>query len=86
MFQNIKNISKSEGVLALWKGLPPTLLGIIHPLVFFPMYEKMKISLKQKYEPNADHLSSKYIMLSSIISKLGASAVSYPHEVLRSRI
>jgi len=46
MLKNIRNIAESEGVLALWKGLPPTLLGIIHPLVFFPMYEKMKIHCK----------------------------------------
>ena len=87
MLKIIKDISSTEGVLALWKGLPPTLLGIIHPLVFFPMYEKLKIYFQQNFEDkNAVKLSTKYIVASTLISKIAASAVSYPHEVLRSRI
>jgi len=73
--------------MALWKGLPPTLLGTIHPLVFFPCYEKLKIYFKANYEhKDAKTLGTKYIMFSSVISKIIASAVSYPHEVLRARI
>lgn len=82
MFRSIRSIAKAEGVFALWKGLPPTLLGIIHPLVFFPMYEKLKIYFKGENEC----LGTRYIMISSIISKVVASAVSYPHEVLRARM
>lgn len=37
-------------------------------------------------QPGAKKLSSKYIIISSIISKITASLVSYPHEVLRSRL
>jgi solute carrier family 25 (mitochondrial folate transporter), member 32 len=87
MFKIIKDITKNEGVLALWKGLPPTLLGIVHPLVFFPLYEKLKIYFQTNLEDkNAHKLSTKYIVASTLISKIAASAVSYPHEVLRSRI
>ena len=72
--------------MVLYKGLPASFLGILHPLVFFPIYEKQKLYYKQKYQPNETKLSTKYIMISSIISKFIASAVSYPHEVLRARI
>ena len=70
--------------MALWKGLPPTLIGIIHPLVFFPCYEKLKIYFKTA--SNQEKLSSFYILLATFISKTLASALSYPHEVVRARI
>ena len=87
MFKNINEIRHQEGGFALWKGLPPTLIGIIHPLVFFPMYERSKLFFTENYEKNNnDKLSTKYIMVSAIFSKTVASLVSYPHEVLRARI
>lgn len=82
----MQDIIKTEGFRALWKGVPATFLGILHPLIFFPIYEKSKIYFKKTHEPNEDKLSSKYIMGCSIFSKIIASAVSYPHEVLRARI
>lgn len=56
-------------------------------MVFFPLYEKLKIYFKDNFEDkNAENLSSKYVVASSVISKIVASAASYPHEVLRSRL
>jgi hypothetical protein len=48
IFKNLAKIRREEGFLALYKGLPPTLIGIIHPLVFFPCYEKLKIHFKEQ--------------------------------------
>ena len=63
------------------------MLGVIHPLVFFPMYEKLKIGFMNNYEDkNAKKLSNKYILASSVISKVTASFCCYPHEVLRARL
>ena len=82
----MQEIVQNEGFKSLWKGLPATFLGILHPLVFFPIYEKSKIHFKNKYEPNEDKLSTKYIIGCSMFCKLIASGISYPHEVLRARI
>lgn len=63
------------------------MIGVLHPLVFFPTYEKMKIYFKTHFEPeDAPRLSSKYIFVASTLSKVFSSFVSYPHEVLRSRL
>lgn len=87
LFRIMKQIIDTEGFFALYKGMWASLIGIIHPLVFFPMYEMMKLHMKENYEKKeADHLSSKYVALASTICKVTASAASYPHEVLRSRI
>jgi hypothetical protein len=83
----MKEIIAKEGALALWKGVLPSMLGIIHPLVYFPMYEKMKIYFKENHEkPGAEKLSARFIAFSAVICKVCASAACYPHEVLRSRI
>ena len=87
LFRIMADISKKEGFLALYKGIWASMIGIIHPLVYFPMYEIMKIKLLEKFEePGATKLSSKFVALNAIVCKAVASAASYPHEVLRSRI
>lgn len=81
----MREIVKHEGFLSLYKGVPASCFGLLHPLVFFPVYEKQKIYYKNKYEKDNDKLSTIYILASSTTSKFIASAVSYPHEVLRAR-
>lgn len=81
------NIVNKEGYAALFKGVTASMIGVIHPLVFFPIYESSKFYLKNNFEePGADKLSTKYLLLSTVVSKVIASSVSYPHEVLRSRM
>lgn len=87
LFRNIRHIANTEGFLALYKGYTASLMGIVHPLVFFPLYEKLKIYFKNNHEaPGADKLSNKFIIFSSVVSKILSSLASYPHEVLRSRM
>lgn len=85
MFLNIRRIARNEGFLALYNGFSASMFGVLHPLLFFPMYEKLKIYFMKNFETR-EKLSIKYILLATIISKVGSSAVSYPHEVLRSRL
>lgn len=57
-----------------------SLLGVINPIVFFPLYESMKSYLKKNFEdPSVDKLSSKYVILSTITAKTIGSMASYPH-------
>ena len=63
------------------------MIGVLHPLIFFPIYESTKIYFKNNFEdPNAKILSPKYLIGSSVFAKLIASTVAYPHEVVRSRM
>ena len=63
------------------------MMGLIQPLIFFPIYEQSKIYFKNNYEdPKAEILSPKYLISSSIFAKLIASTIAYPHEVVRSRM
>lgn len=75
------SIYQKEGIRGYYHGLLPSLLGLVHVGIQFPLYE----FIKQKRAPNQNpNLTD--ILLASSISKFVASIVAYPHEVLRSRL
>ncbi|TFL02715.1 mitochondrial carrier domain-containing protein [Pterulicium gracile] len=76
-------IYRSEGVKAFYRGLVPSLLGIAHVAVQFPLYEQLKI---QAQGDSQEELSTRVILLCSAIAKMTASIATYPHEVVRTRL
>lgn len=82
---SIYRVYKNEGFMSLYTGLAASMLNISHVLVYFPIYENMKKLLKNTFEPDKDHLSSKYVSLCVLLSKSAASLVSYPVELIRAR-
>ncbi|KAI9106098.1 mitochondrial carrier domain-containing protein [Phlyctochytrium arcticum] len=85
----LQKIVKNEGFRALYKGFTPSLLGISHVAVQFPLYEQLKRMMHQ-YELKAGRseadLTATSILLASAGSKMIASVITYPHEVLRTRL
>jgi len=76
-------IYRSEGIRAFYRGLLPSLLGILHVAIQFPLYEQLKIWL---HEDPTVPLSNEHVLLASVISKMTASTATYPHEVIRTRL
>ena len=85
-----RGIFRNEGALAFYKGLTASLVGLSHVAVQFPAYEWAKRRLKSADLPGSvgreGELSWFGLILSSSISKVGASAITYPHEVVRARM
>lgn len=79
----VRTIYRQEGVRAFYKGLAPSLMGVSHVAVQFPLYEQLKIWAAP--EDNTP-LQSQTILLCSALSKMVASLATYPHEVLRTRL
>ncbi|KAI0074035.1 mitochondrial NAD transporter [Panus rudis PR-1116 ss-1] len=77
-------IYRSEGGRAFFRGLFPSLLGILHVAVQFPLYEQLK-AWRRRREHKED-LSVPSILLCSSLSKMTASIATYPHEVVRTRL
>jgi solute carrier family 25 folate transporter 32 len=77
-------IYRSEGIRAFYRGLLPSLLGITHVAVQFPLYEQLKI-VAQRHSPDQP-LSSHTILFCSAVAKMTASLATYPHEVVRTRL
>ncbi|KAJ7069967.1 mitochondrial NAD transporter [Mycena amicta] len=76
-------IYRSEGLSAFYRGLVPSLLGISHVVVQFPLYEKLKIWAQGD---SLAPVSTSSIILCSAVAKMTASVVTYPHEVVRTRL
>lgn len=75
--------------MTLYNGLAASMMGLSHPLIYFPLYEKSKIYFKTRWDtqnPDPDNLSSRFVLISAVTCKAITSACTYPHEVLRARM
>jgi solute carrier family 25 folate transporter 32 len=82
-----RTIWNQEGWRAFYKGLGASLLGTTHVIVMFPLYEAFRSSLAKQWgsgERGKEPVSS--VLVASIASKMVASAITYPHEVMRTRL
>ena len=89
------SIAKTEGMIKGWyRGLTPSVLGLLHVAVQFPLYEMAKRNFRLfnaefekplKKPLDQVHLYTWQVFVSSVSSKLVAALATYPHEVLRTR-
>ncbi|KAI8925334.1 mitochondrial carrier domain-containing protein [Entophlyctis helioformis] len=78
----LSTIYRQEGWIALYKGLGPSLVGVSHVAIQFPLYERLKIVLQDEN----GKVSGSWILFASAASKMAASSATYPHEVIRTRL
>jgi len=79
----IMRIYRQEGLSGFYRGLLPSLLGVTHVCIQFPLYEHFKAINKPA---DGSDLSKSTILLCSSSSKMLASTITYPHEVVRTRL
>lgn len=80
MWSGLRKIVADEGFPALYKGLSPTLLGLGHVMLQFPIYEAVRSKLCNNRE---EDLKPVHVLVASSVSKIVASAAFYHHEVVR---
>ncbi|KAH3661322.1 hypothetical protein OGAPHI_006729 [Ogataea philodendri] len=81
---------RSEGLRSFYRGLLPSYFGLLHVAIQFPLYE----NFKKIFKIDSQSFDGKYmgldqfskLVLSSSMSKILASAVTYPHEIVRTRL
>ncbi|KAJ1801130.1 mitochondrial FAD carrier protein flx1, partial [Coemansia sp. RSA 2599] len=87
LIDGLRQIASKEGVRGLYKGLAPGLLGVAHGGVQFMAYEEMKRRLQRtKPKASTEGFSMVEYALMSSSSKVLALSITYPSQVLRSRL
>ncbi|KAK7205433.1 mitochondrial FAD carrier protein FLX1 [Myxozyma melibiosi] len=94
MYEGLKRIRQEEGIKGFYRGFVPSLLGVGHGAVQLMMYEEMKkwylrgpaVSSSQLENSEPSDLSTLQYITFSATSKIGASLVMYPTQVIRSRL
>lgn len=96
---------RTEGIKVFYSGLVPSLFGLFHVAIHFPIYELLKKTLRcdpslmqiqanklRILEQNDSQAKKERfyffvkLILASSLSKMCASTITYPHEVLRTRL
>lgn len=87
----LKKVIRSEGVRGLYKGLSASYLGVAEGTIQWVLYEHLKKHLKSREVLNTGSSTAKgntwlSYFLAAAGSKLFAATLTYPHEVLRTRL
>lgn len=88
-WNGLRGLWEEGGVRALGKGLAPAAFGLLHTIIYFPIYEHLKTVFSQRQQQqsgNDSYLGAPWILLASMSAKLIATIGAYPHEVLRTHI
>ncbi|SCU94578.1 LAME_0F08020g1_1 [Lachancea meyersii CBS 8951] len=88
-FDAFYKIYTTEGFKTFYAGLLPSLFGLFHVAIHFPIYEKLKVWLhcSRSFADFEDHkLDIARLITASSVSKMVASTLTYPHEILRTRM
>jgi len=83
-FDCIRRVYREEGIKGFYKGLGASYLGISESAINFVLYEKFKATVIAHQQTT--ELSNIGYLLTAATAKLIASMMTYPHEVVRTRL
>lgn len=97
LWHGLSSVWLTEGMTGLWKGTSLALVGVSNGAVQFMAYEEMKrwgferkrrqfMKAGRTMTPEDDKLSNTAYTVMSGASKLFALGITYPYQVIRSRI
>ncbi|KAL5539184.1 hypothetical protein UlMin_045357 [Ulmus minor] len=85
----VQEVYDEAGLWGFWKGVFPTLIMVSNPSMQFMLYETMLKKLKKKRALTTkgnDGVTALEIFLLGALAKLGATVVTYPLLVVKSRL
>ncbi|KAL9181525.1 hypothetical protein ACHAXT_010330 [Thalassiosira profunda] len=82
--KTISGMYKEGGLPIFWRGLTASLLGLGHVGIQFPVYERLKAEARKRSSNGEE--SPLDLLVASGLSKMTAAVITYPHEVIRSRM
>lgn len=86
-FDCVRRVYHEEGVRGFYKGLGASYLGISESSINFVLYEKFKsMILARRNHEIKPELSNAEYLITAAAAKFIASMLTYPHEVVRTRL
>jgi solute carrier family 25 folate transporter 32 len=80
----LRHLLQQSGPKGLFKGLSASLLGTSHAGIQFPVYERLKVCVAT--HNGSESCGAGGLLLASSVSKLIATVITYPHQVVRTRL
>jgi solute carrier family 25 folate transporter 32 len=77
---------RSEGIRGFYRGLLPSLFGVSHGAIQFMAYEQLKNRWAKSRVGGKEGLTNMDFLLLSAVSKMLAGSITYPYQVVRSRL
>ncbi len=81
----LRKTRRAEGLAGLYRGLPAGLLGTVHGAVQFMTYERLKAATVSIFQLDRPLGTLEFLLLSAS-SKIVASLLTYPYQVVRCRM
>ncbi|KAH7105915.1 mitochondrial carrier [Auriculariales sp. MPI-PUGE-AT-0066] len=81
----VMTMLRQEGIRSMYKGLSASYLGVAEGTIQWTLYEKLK-SINSRVEGSGPVLQWVGMLGSAGTAKCVASLITYPHEVLRTRL
>uniref|UniRef100_A0A0D6R711 Peroxisomal nicotinamide adenine dinucleotide carrier n=1 Tax=Araucaria cunninghamii TaxID=56994 RepID=A0A0D6R711_ARACU len=85
----VQEVYGEAGILGFWKGVMPTLIMVSNPSIQFMLYESLLKHIRAKRALNkqgSNSISAVEIFLLGALAKLGATVITYPLLVVKSRL
>ncbi|CAG0888656.1 unnamed protein product [Darwinula stevensoni] len=83
----LAKIYRSEGIRGYYKGFVPGIFGVSHGALQFMAYERLKAWYSTYYDHHLDtKLGTLEYLSFGALSKLFASSITYPYQVVRARL
>lgn len=84
IWHGTREILRTEGWRGFYRGLLPSLFGVSHGAIQFMAYEQLKN--RRRGQVSGDELSNFDYLTLSALSKIFAGSITYPYQVVRSRL